>query len=62
MDSRVLDHKTWGFLKLRLFALAFGGGLQFGWIGSVLRWRPPPPEQNEGEFRSMLERIWHRRS
>jgi hypothetical protein len=56
-----MDHQTWGFLQLGLFALAFGG-LQLWWIGSVLRRRDPPPEQNEGEFRRTLERIWARRS
>jgi hypothetical protein len=56
-----MDHQTWGYLQLGLFALAFAG-LQFWWIGSVLRRRDPPPRLNEGELRRTLERIWDRRS
>jgi len=52
-----MAHLNWGYLQLALVALLFGG-LQVWWIGSTLRKRDLVRPLREGEFRTVLERIW----
>jgi hypothetical protein len=50
---------NWGYLRLGLVALAFGG-LQVWWISSTIRKRDLARPLSEKEFRRSLERIWRK--
>jgi len=56
-----MDHLNWGYVRLVLVALVFGG-LQVWWIGSTMRKRDLARPLIEGDFRRSLERIWAKKS